>query len=106
MPESSQSALEIVLRLCGAAAPAPWYPRPWAARHGIDRETTDRLLEELWLDGLIEREDQSPEHGPGLALSERGRAVLQDESALERLRSGRPLVEGDRGGIVRQAVRA
>jgi membrane associated rhomboid family serine protease len=32
--------------------------------------------------------------------------VLEDPEALERLRDGRPLVEGDRGGIVRQVLRA
>jgi membrane associated rhomboid family serine protease len=105
MNEPAQDPLETILRLCAAAAPGAWYPRPYARKHNIDPATMDGFLEELWLEGLIAKADRDPEAGPGIALSERGREVLEDPEALERLREGRPLVEGDRGGIVRQVLR-
>jgi hypothetical protein len=106
MTDSAQDPLEKILRLCAAAAPDPWYPRLYSRKHNVDPATMDGFLEELWLEGLIEKSGSDPAAGPGIVLSERGRWVLEDPEALERLRDGRPLVEGDRGGIVRQVLRA
>ncbi len=106
MSSSAQDPLETILRLCAAAAPDPWYPRLYSRKHHVDPVTMDSLLEELWLEGLIEKAGSDPEAGPGVVLTERGRWVLQDPAALQRLRDGRPLAEDDRGAIVRQVVRA
>ncbi len=106
MNEPPADPLEKILRLCAAAAPGPWYPRLYGEKHNVDPVTMDSFLEELWLEGLVERSGGSPQTGPGLALTERGREVLNDPEALERLREGRPLVEGDQGGTVRQVLRA
>jgi rhomboid protease GluP len=106
MNEPPTDPLEKILRLCAAAAPGPWYPRLYAQKHNVDPVTMDSFLEELWLEGLVERSGGGPDTGPGLALTERGREVLDDPETLERLRAGRPLVEGDQGGTVRQVLRA
>ena len=62
-------------------------------------------LENLWLDGLLQKAEVAPETGPGMTLTALGREVLDDQAALQRLREGRPVVEGSRGGLVREAVR-
>jgi rhomboid protease GluP len=62
-------------------------------------------LEHLWLDGLVEKAPGTPETGPGLTLTPAGREVLNDPEALQRLRQGRPVVEGSQGGIVREVIR-
>jgi membrane associated rhomboid family serine protease len=106
MSEPTQDPLEKILRLCAEAAPGAWYPRLYARKQNIDPAVMDVFLEELWLEGLIERFGGGRETGPGIGLTERGRQVLEDPEALERLRDGRPLFEGDRGGIIREALRA
>jgi membrane associated rhomboid family serine protease len=98
--------LEQILRFCAAAAPEPWYPRLYADKHRLDRQGLDVLLEELWLEGLIERTGGSPETGPGVGLTERGRRVLEEPELLERLRAGQPLEPGNRGAVVRAALRS
>jgi rhomboid protease GluP len=105
MSDATPEPLEQVLRLCAAAAPEPWYPRLYVQKHKIDPMALDPLLEELWLDGLIEKAGASPETGPGIALTARGREVLEDPELLERLRTGQPLEQGDRGAAIRAALR-
>ena len=53
----------------------------------------------------IERTLGSPETGSGAILTAKGRDVLQDPQALERLRAGLPVTEADRGAVVRRALR-
>ena len=62
-------------------------------------------LEYLWLDGLVQKAEGTPETGPGMTLTPLGRAVLDDPAALQRLREGRAVKPGDAGGVVREAVR-
>jgi rhomboid protease GluP len=106
MNEERLNPLEAILRMCAAAAPGPWYPRAYAKSTGVPWEGMVYYLEHLWLDGLIVRAEGSDATGPGITLSDKGRGVLDDPEALQRLRAGEPVVEGDRGGIVRQALRS
>jgi membrane associated rhomboid family serine protease len=104
-PQTTLHPAEAILRLCAAAAPAPWYPRLYAKETGIDLDSLRFFLEELWLDGLIHKTKGDAVTGPGLNLTPLGERVLRDPEALQRLREGQSLVAGDRGGMVRQALR-
>jgi membrane associated rhomboid family serine protease len=105
MSQECSSPLEEALRQIAAAAPRPWYPRAFAKEHGAELDRLVHRLEYLWLDGLIRNTPAVEGLGAGVVLSPEGERVLQDPDALQRLREGRPLVEGDRGGTVRQALR-
>ncbi len=96
---------EVLLRLCAAEDPKPWYPRAFARSAVLPQQVLYFHLENLWLDGLVQKAEGTPETGPGLTLTPLGREVLDDPAALQRLREGRPVVEGSRGGIVREAIR-
>ena len=89
--------------MCAAAWPKPWYPRVYAQSAGIPQEQLYYYLEDLWLDGLVQKAEGSPETGPGLTLTEAGRDVLDDPAALQRLKEGRAVKPGDQGGAVREA---
>lgn len=105
MAETTQSPLETVLRLCAQAAPEPWYPREFVRTGKVKGEQLSLIIEHLLLDDLLTRTDGNEVTGPGLVLSPRGKAVLRDPEALKRLAEGRSVTEGDRGGIVREALR-
>ena len=98
-------AFEAILRMCAKSAPQPWYPRLYAQSVGMSQNALYAFVEDLWLDGLVQKAQGSPETGPGLTLTPAGLDVLQDPAALERLKEGRAVVAGDRGGIVREVVR-
>jgi rhomboid protease GluP len=98
--------LEMILRLCAAVAPEPWYPRLFAKQGGVNRQALGQCLEELWLNGLIERADGGPEKGPAISLTQEGQRVLLDPEALERLRAGKPVSSNDQGAIIRGALRS
>ncbi len=106
MHEVAVEPREQLLRWIAEAAPAAWFPRNFLQTHRVPKEVLDQLLEELWLEGLIEKATRSPEAGPGVALTDRGRQVLDDPQLLTRLRNGLPLAEGDQGAVVRGALRA
>jgi membrane associated rhomboid family serine protease len=106
MSQTARDPLESILLLCAAAAPHPWYPRDYSRKQDIDPQTMDFLLEELWLEGLIQKAGSDPSAGPGVTLTERGQRLLLDPAGLERLRNGKPLVAGDRGAHVRQVLRS
>ncbi len=105
MNETEMSPLEQVLRYCQQAAPQPWYPRAFARQSGTSKEDLSLDIEHLLLDGLLERTTGTAETGPGLVLSAHGVQLLRDPEALERLRQGTPVTDGDRGGIVRETLR-
>jgi membrane associated rhomboid family serine protease len=97
--------LETLLRLCAAAAPQPWYPRAHVKNAEEHWEALAFLLEQLWLEGLIQKANHSPETGPGFTLSPAGVEALRDPAALERLRTrGTVAPPGDRGATVRAAL--
>jgi membrane associated rhomboid family serine protease len=105
MSEAVLNPLESILRMCAAAAPEPWYPRLYARQSDVDPRTLGSCLEELWLQGLIEKTAGTNETGPAISLTREGERVLLDPAALGRLRAGQPLSSSDRGAIVRQALR-
>src|SRR5665213_199113 len=104
-PGQKLHPFEAILRMCARTAPQPWYPRVYAQSAGISQHTLYGYLEDLWLDGLVRKVEGAPETGPGLTLTEAGRDVLEDPAALQRLKEGRAVIAGDRGGIVREVVR-
>jgi rhomboid protease GluP len=104
-PGQKLHPFEAILRMCAMTAPQPWYPRVYAQSVGMSREGLYEYLEHLWLDGLVQKAEGTPETGPGLTLTPAGRDVLDDPAALQRLKEGRPVIAGDRGGIVREVVR-
>ncbi len=101
----SYPILEALLRLCAAEDPRPWYPRAWARSAGMSQERIYYYLENLWLDGLVQKAEGTPETGPGMTLTPLGREVLDDPAALQRLGEGRAVKPGDQGGVVREAIR-
>jgi membrane associated rhomboid family serine protease len=105
MSESGVNPAEAILRMCADAAPEPWYPRLYAKQTGQDLDALAFYLEELWLDGLIQKTAGTKETGPGISLTTAGERVLNDPEQLQRLRAGQPLVPGDRGSLIRQALR-
>jgi rhomboid protease GluP len=100
----SMHPLEAILRLCAAAAPRPWYPRDFAKTAGVSLRQLSRLLELLYLDGLIHKAPGTSGAEAGFLLSPEGRRVLDDPEALQRLRNGEPVVPGDRGATVRRVL--
>jgi membrane associated rhomboid family serine protease len=105
MNEASVNPLEAILRLCAAAAPQPWYPRQYAKSSGIDLAELNDPLERLWLEGLIRKAPGAGETGPGIVLTPEGEGALEDPEAMERLRTGQPVVPQSRAAIIRQALR-
>lgn len=103
MSDTSLHPREAILRLCEAAAPEPWYPRWHAATAGLDLGRLKGYIEDLWLEGLLEHTPGTKDSGPGLVLSPRGREVLNDPEALQRLREGQPLGGTNRAAIIRRA---
>jgi membrane associated rhomboid family serine protease len=89
---------ELILRRCAEAAPRPWRPS------GMPDEDLREDLEHLLLDGLI-RKAPAADGDTGVVLTPAGQGVLADPAALRRLTEGKPLVAGDRGGIVRSVLR-
>src|SRR5690606_27586323 len=63
------------------------------------------LLEQLWLDELVEKSGHHPQYGAGLRITQLGQRVLDDPNLLARLHQGKAILERDRGALVRQAVR-
>jgi membrane associated rhomboid family serine protease len=106
MNEAGPNPVEEILRLCAAAAPAPWYPKVYAKQADVEPAALAQLLEEMWLDGLIEKAGGNAETGPGISLTHLGQRVLLEPDMLERLRAGQPIGPNDRGAIVRRVFRA
>jgi membrane associated rhomboid family serine protease len=105
MDQATANPFEVILRLCAAAAPGPWYPRVYAKNSGTDFASLRSYLEELLLDDLLVKVPGSAETGPGLLLTPAGRRVLESPDALRHLRDGRPAFPADRGEVVRHSLR-
>lgn len=97
--------LEAVLLQIDHVAPEPWYPRAFAAARQADLGQIYLILELLHLEGLIVAGPPHPDYGPAVVLTPAGAALLRDETKLQRLRQGKPLIPGDRGGEVRSVLR-
>ena len=97
--------LRRLLRLCAAEGARPWYPPASAQSAGMSRSLY-YFLENLWLDGLVQKAEGTPETGPGMTLTPLGREVLDNPAALQRLREGRAgSSPASQGGVVRKADR-
>ncbi len=83
MSEVAAQSLADVLKLCAAAAPAPWYPRtgPWPP---FPKEDLDRALERLRLAGLVALTEWTADRGQGYVLTPVGRQALDDPRFLGR----------------------
>jgi rhomboid protease GluP len=79
---------EALLRLCAAAAPAPWYPKVYAQTSGVPRDSLDAPLNELRVSGLVRLTEWVKGVGQGYALTELGEQVLRNPVLLAQLRSG------------------
>lgn len=108
---------DALLRLCGAAAPAGWFPSEYARGVGADRDSLDEPLNRLRLAGLVEIGGWEAGRGQCYVLTDAGRAALADPRVLARLGDGarvapaapappRPgrLTAWDRGEAVRTAL--
>src|SRR5262249_62056834 len=87
MANVSTDLLEIILRECATAAPAPWYPAAYAQATGVARDALDASLDELRLGGLVRLTDWVQGRGQGYALTPEGAQVLENPRLLGRLRS-------------------
>jgi membrane associated rhomboid family serine protease len=105
MSQAQYHPLEAILRMCAQAQPQPWYHRVYAQQSGVHAEQLTALLELLWLEGLIQKAPGSPETGPGVTLTDRGREVVEDPEAMRRLIAGQLVRPGDIGGTIRQSLR-
>lgn len=105
-PSSSAThPLEMILRLCAAKAPEPWYPRDHANATGTDRDELDPHLNRLRLAGLIRLTDWVKDHGQGYVLTQEGRQILEKPRELAQLSNGRmpdirPTVEPPAAAVV------
>src|SRR5947209_11747595 len=86
--EVEADPLRAVLKLCAAAAPAPWYPRAYAALLGVERDSLDPFLDQLRLGGLIRLTEWTADSGQGYALTPAGEQALRDPALLDHLRAG------------------
>jgi membrane associated rhomboid family serine protease len=77
---------EVILRLCGDAAPKPWFPSVYAKAAGLDRGALDEPLALLRLGNLVRIADWEAGSGQGYTLTDTGRVVLENPRALARLR--------------------
>lgn len=116
-PPSASHPLEMILQLCAAAAPEPWYPSVYAKASGIVRDELDPHLNRLRLGGLVRLTDWMKDRGQGYVLTPEGQRVLQNPRDLAQLNEGRmpearpteeeiptvrevPRDQWDRGGII------
>ena len=88
MAEKTENPLELILQLCSAAAPNPWYPSVYAKAAGINRDSLDPHLDRLRLAGLIQLTDWMHGTGQGYILTLAGRELLANPRSLALLRSG------------------
>jgi membrane associated rhomboid family serine protease len=89
MNDSAKHPLELLLQLCGQAAPEPWYPSIYVKETGADREKLDPYLDQLRMGGLVRLTDWVQGRGQGYALTPAGQEVIQSPKLLSRLLAGK-----------------
>jgi rhomboid protease GluP len=89
MAELTVENLETVLRLIADAGPEPWYPKLYAEKSGVPRDSLDEPLEKLRLAGLVKLTDWVKDRGQGYVLTQQGITALQDAKILARVRDGK-----------------
>jgi membrane associated rhomboid family serine protease len=118
MPLTEPNPMLMILRLCAAAAPNPWYPSAWVRAQGVSRDEIDPFLDQLRMGGLIHLTDWVPGNGQGYALTAEGAQALERPRDLERFLAGKrpapapergpeasqPLTTFERGELVRRML--
>lgn len=121
MTDPTLHPLELILRQCAQAAPAPWYPSTYARQAGVPRDSLDPYLDQLRLGGFVRLTDWVKDSGQGYTLTPAGESLLAAPRELAGLRAGqlpqrlpaelpaRPAPAGEisnweRGETVREAV--
>jgi rhomboid protease GluP len=110
------SIRETLLRQCLAADPAPWYPKEYAEKAGLVRESLYSPLNDLRIANLVQLTEWVRGKGQGYTITPLGKEVLDDPLFLAQLREGKaaakpaPVAEAnsaatrfDRGELARQA---
>jgi membrane associated rhomboid family serine protease len=93
-----------ILRLCAAAAPAPWYPRQYAKAAGISLSELSVDVEFLWQEGFLSPVNRPNDPVPGLVLTPAGARILADPAELAALNDGREAPRA-RDSAARRALR-
>ncbi|HKB00782.1 MAG TPA: rhomboid family intramembrane serine protease [Gemmataceae bacterium] len=115
---AATSIRETVLRQCLAADPDPWYPKEYAEKAGLDRESLYGPLNDLRIANLVQLTDWLKGKGQGYRITVLGREVLSNPGVLAQLREGKapapeaaaPIPEPvgttrfDRGEVARRAM--
>ena len=108
MPSANASPLVAVLLRVAYHAPKPWFFRAGLEKSAKNEEAVAsmvELLELLHAEGLVDKVPAvTPEEGPGVVLTPKGRQVAMDPEAKERLAAGHALDEGA-GSQVRASIR-
>jgi rhomboid protease GluP len=89
MPLTEPNPQAMILRLCAAAAPNPWYPSAWAREQGVSRDEVDPYLDQLRMAGVVHLTDWVPGHGQGYALTAEGAQLVEHPRELERFLAGK-----------------
>src|SRR5262249_47206652 len=88
MSSVNENPLVAVLLRVAQAAPRPWYFRQGLKKTPQNEEYVDQIidvLEELFEEGLVQRESGTPATGPGVLLTAKGRQVVMDPEARKKL---------------------
>jgi rhomboid protease GluP len=88
MSSVNENPLVAVLLRVAQAAPRPWYFRQGLKKTPENEEYVDGIidvLEELYDEGLVQRESGTPSTGPGVLLTAKGRQVALDPEARKAL---------------------
>src|SRR6267378_5751680 len=88
MTGTEPNPLEMILRLCAAEAPKPWYPSVYTQTTGEPRDRLDPHLDRLRLGGFVQLTDWVQGKGQGYALTPAGGQLLEQPRLLARLRNG------------------
>jgi rhomboid protease GluP len=92
MSESEATPVrETLLRQCLAADPNTWYPKEYAEKAGLDRESLYAPLNDLRLANLVQLTEWVQGKGQGYVITPLGKEVLNDPRVLAHLRDGKPL---------------
>jgi rhomboid protease GluP len=92
MAEPNHALRETILRQIQEIAPLPWYPREYAAKAEIPRESLNAPLNDLRVEHLIHLTEWQSGIGQGYLLTDIGREVLANPLILEQFRKGKPAV--------------
>ena len=88
MSEVAMPPLEMILRQCASAAPQPWYPKQYAQKSGVSRDSLDPHLDRLRLGGFVQLTEWTKDFGQGYQLTPAGKDLLDRPRLLDDVRQG------------------